>query len=309
MIIIRMLRVGLGNQLFEYAYGRYLAQKYNQELCIYFPSKMDHGYTFENGLGQLSLNIDKKINWIQMTFLSRGRNILHFIYMLKEFIFHKEERINLYLEETKGKELAAKGIIINYDGTNEKDYFDEIRKVTYARGYFQFPKYAYENKTELMLLLKFQNEKVKKYKNIIDLMCLSKSVAIHIRRGDYLSNKNYDVCNEDYYLKAINKIKTLFLHPTFFVFTDDCDYVKSKISWFKNSTVYFIQDLMERIDSVDELRLMGYCKHFIISNSTYSWWGQFAGTNEQKTVIAPNKWYVLGEKVMFYENNWYLIEC
>lgn len=310
MIIIRVLKVGLGNQLFEYAYGRYLAKKNNQKLYIYFPIKMDHGSTFENGLGLLDIKVDKRINRFQMIFLSRGRNILHLAYMFKEAFFNKSKHINLGLEKSIGEKLARKGILINYDTSNDKAYFDQKRDITYARGYFQFPQYIYANETELVNMLKFKGGTLEKYEDLIKMMQDSVSVAVHMRRGDYLNNQRLVTCDDNYYIKAIKKMNSIFSCSTFFVFSDDYNYIKSKIFWFENRKVYFIQDLFSKnIRDIDELRLMGYCKHFIISNSTFSWWGQFAGTYVNKVVIAPDKWYTSGKSGLLYDKNWYLMEC
>lgn len=309
MIIVRVLKAGLGNQLFEYSYGRYLAKKFDQQLYMYFPNKMDHNSTYRNGLGLLGIQNDHKINWIQMTILSRGKNILHALFMLKAIIFYRNKSINLMLEKYEGERLAKRGILLNYTGAACKDYFEKKRKISYIRGYFQFPKYVYDNKEELMSLLKFSENEESVYKKIIDIMDSSVSVCIHVRRGDFLKCERHHVYDDNYYIEAIQKIKTLFSRAVFFVFSDDCDYVKDRMFWFNNSEVYFVQDMMKnKIEDIDELRLMGYCKHFIISNSTFSWWGQFAGVDKNKVVIAPDRWYGTDEKTMLYDEKWILIK-
>lgn len=163
-------------------------------------------------------SIIKKINWIQMTILSAGKNILHFLYMFKIFLCHKNVRINLFLEKTKGEKLAKRGILVDYDVSDMKDYFDQDYKIAYARGYFQFPKCVYENKAELVALLKFQGKKLEKYSNIIQKMQESNSVCIHVRRGDFLKRKMLTVCDDNYYLEAVRKMNELLPQANFFVF-------------------------------------------------------------------------------------------
>lgn len=310
MVIVRMIKFGLCNQLFTYTYGRYLAKKYNQKLYIYTPVKMDHGYNYNNGIGQLKLEIEKKINWVEMTCLSQGRNIVHFYFMLREKIFNRGSRINIDIEKKYGDKLAEYGILINYNVSYWNKYLEKERKNYYIRGYFQYIKYAYELKDELCDLLKFSEYEEEKYSNIIYLMKSTKSVCLHIRRGDYIQNSQFSVCNESYYLEAIKKMRKLVGDISIFVFSDDYTYVSTHRNIFGEKNIYLISEFMNQDStSLDELRLMRYCKYFIISNSSFSWWGQFIGDYEGKKVIAPSKWYSNNQKSMLYEKEWILLDC
>jgi hypothetical protein len=118
--------------------------------------------------------------------------------------------------------------------------------------------------------------------------CLS--VSIHVRRGDYVGSEYFDICGREYYLKAVSFIteKISINHkPTFFVFSDD-------IAWCKN---IFLGDNFNFIDnnkaqySYKDMQLMSLCKHNIIPNSSFGWWGAWLNRNNQKIVIAPQKWF------------------
>lgn len=311
MVIIRMIKFGLCNQLFTYSYGRYLAKKYNQKLYIYAPKVMDHGYNYDNGIGQLNIEVSKRLNWLQLTLLSHGKNIIHFIFMLREKMCNGGERLNVDIEKKYGVKLAEKGILINYDVSHWENYFEERRDNFYIRGYFQFPRYVYELEDELRDLLKFSDLEENRYKDIISLMLSTKSVCIHIRRGDYVYNSRFYVCNENYYVEAVKKLKEIIgedIH--IFIFSDDYQYVKTHRNLFGEEKIYCVSDFMKNIStSLDELRLMGYCKYFIISNSSFSWWGQFISSYANKRVIAPKKWYADNEESLLYEKDWILIDC
>jgi len=118
----------------------------------------------------------------------------------------------------------------------------------------------------------------------------SESVCISIRRGDYVSNKHnesiFNICSVEYYLKAIDLIKEKINNPVFIIFSDDIEWARENIKL--DGSVYYetgMDPLWEK------LRLMYSCKHFIISNSTFSWWAQYLSRNKNKCVISPNIWF------------------
>ena len=112
------------------------------------------------------------------------------------------------------------------------------------------------------------------------------SVCVHIRRGDYTYLKNYQVCSIAYYLKAMEIMKGKIKEPKFYIFSDDIEWVKKNIDFDVDVTY-----IDKNNTSYEELRLMYSCKHFIISNSSFSWWAQYLSTNKNKVVISPNIWY------------------
>lgn len=118
------------------------------------------------------------------------------------------------------------------------------------------------------------------------------SVSIHIRRGDYLDNGNtliyYDLCSSDYYQKAITHLDTFSKEKhTYFVFSDDLDWVKANFYLENMVTV----DLGKNDSPWQDMYLMSKCNHNIISNSTFSWWGAWMNTNINRIVVAPSHWY------------------
>jgi hypothetical protein len=118
----------------------------------------------------------------------------------------------------------------------------------------------------------------------------SNSVSIHVRRGDYLNDNNMElfgrVCTKGYYEKAINVIKGKVDDPHFFVFSNDADWVRSNLH-MKNVTYVTCN---YGWNSWIDLYLMSLCKHNIIANSTFSWWGAWLNANPDKIVISPSRY-------------------
>lgn len=119
------------------------------------------------------------------------------------------------------------------------------------------------------------------------------SVSLHIRRGDYLSNAYShglgSVCDANYYERAIKEICSKVENPHFYIFSDDKEYIKQHYS-LSNMTII---DFNKGKDSWQDMFLMSQCKHNIIANSTFSWWGAFLNKNDKKIVIAPKRWWAL----------------
>ena len=141
-----------------------------------------------------------------------------------------------------------------------------------------------------MKLLRFSKIKDKLHQKYLNLINNKNSVAIHIRRGDYLNDPKvrciHGILGSDYYKKSINYIKKKVKNPFFFIFSDDIELVKKNFSFFNNKKYIFI----DTKSSINDLYLMSNCKHFIIANSTFSWWGAWLSKNKRKIVCAPKRW-------------------
>ena len=111
------------------------------------------------------------------------------------------------------------------------------------------------------------------------------SVSIHIRRGDYVDNIHHNVCDLDYYYKAIEYIKTKTQNPTFFIFSDDIQWAKENLK-IENCVYVSNPNLKE----YEEMIIMSECHHNIIANSTFSWWAAYLNKNHDKSIIAPKQW-------------------
>jgi hypothetical protein len=128
------------------------------------------------------------------------------------------------------------------------------------------------------------------HKKILD----TNSICVHVRRSLY---DNF--ISIEYYKSAMDKMCSSFEKPVFFIFSDSIDWCKSN---FINHNCIFIE-VDNTPDDIQELFLMSKCNHFIIANSTFSWWAAFFGSNYQKTIVAPESNQV-GVYDSFYPIDW-----
>lgn len=114
------------------------------------------------------------------------------------------------------------------------------------------------------------------------------SVCVTIRRGDFIGKKQLFMCDEAYFLRGIEEIKARVKNPVFIFFSDDLIYAKDFAAQALGNSRYFVETPNNSV--AEKLRLMRSCKHFIISNSTFSWWAQYLGEADDKVVIGPKRW-------------------
>ena len=182
---------------------------------------------------------------------------------------------------------------------------------SYQEGSFTYNKIPYQK--DMMVNGYFQSEKYLNRDLVLDLFSLDEdsekyiyekygkilkkenTISIHVRRGDYLDKEDrHPVCRMDYYESAIKCFvfqRELPLEfPTFLVFSDDIEWCKKH---FKGDNYIFIENEEDYID----LYLMTLCKHNIIANSSFSWWGAWLNKNENKEVVAPKKWFGINKNL------------
>jgi hypothetical protein len=118
------------------------------------------------------------------------------------------------------------------------------------------------------------------------------AVSLHVRRGDYVHNSKaaatYALCSLDYYNKSIKYVAERVHNAHFFVFSDDIPWVKSNLEI--DFPVKYIDNNFG-VDSYNDMRLMSLCKHNIIANSSFSWWGAWLNLNSEKIVVSPMRWF------------------
>lgn len=127
------------------------------------------------------------------------------------------------------------------------------------------------------------------------------SVAIHVRRGDYVGNA-FDIVGTDYYKKATEYIRDRVTAPVFYVFSDDMDYVEREFGFLGGYIPVHNKGKASYID----MQLISCCRHMIIANSTFSYWGALLGEREGSIVTAPAR-YKADEDVALARKNWVLI--
>ena len=157
-------------------------------------------------------------------------------------------------------------------------------------GYFQSYKYPELVKEELMREFVFFTDKDKNLSELLHKMEQQECVAVHVRRGDYKGLESIfgSLWDEEYYEQALKKIKTQVMNPVFYFFSDDI--VWTKEHFHEENAIYIESQLFSHYEDWYDMCLMSHCKHNIIANSTFSWWGAWLNQNPDKVVIAPKKW-------------------
>lgn len=275
MIIVKFIG-GLGNQLFQYAVAKKLALHHNVEVLFDitpFESYKLHKYSLEY------FNIDKKF---------ATKNDIDF------FFPKKKPLIKRIIRKIKRTILNPK---IIKDTWETENFIKKTSKYTYLDGYWQSENYFSDIKN--VLLKDFQITKKLEGKNleIANKIKSVNSVSLHIRRADYVTNKEtlniHGVCDLNYYKSAINVIKNKMEKPVLFVFSDDIKWAKENLK----TTLEIIYVEHNNADTnYEDLRLMSLCKHNIIANSSFSWWGAWLNQNPNKIVIAPKNWFATNER-------------
>lgn len=164
-------------------------------------------------------------------------------------------------------------------------------KNIWIEGRFENPKWFEPIREQL--LEEFQPKEPPKIENeeLYRIIENTNSICISIRRGDYVTNPDYakifNVCDENYFLSAVAEMKKRVNNPVFIIFSDDVQWCKEHIK-LEGEQVYYESG---NDPLWEKLRLMYSCKHFIISNSTFSWWAQYLSRNENKVVVCPGHWY------------------
>ena len=293
---------GLGNQLFQFSTSYLLAKK--KKFKLYFNT---NGY--ENSSRSFELNKFHKIKNLKFPIIKKTDLKLRIKrYLYKKLIYFlkitKLEDFYFNLNNGQNKILSPDQIILEISPYvfNSKIFNQNLPSNFTLVGFYQSEKYFVNNRMEILNLLKFPKSKNKRFSYYLNKIKNNNSVAIHVRRGDYKSKElsNYfDVLSDRYYLNAINYLKKRLINPKMFVFSDDVSFVK-KYPIFQNNC-----DFVNTDSSIDDLHLMSNCKHFIIANSSYSWWGAWLSKNKTKIVCAPNVW--IKEKIITKDiipDNW-----
>lgn len=298
------LRERAGNQFFQYAFARKLMIETNDkeliidDFAIREKNKPEEGWV--NSLPEF--NVVPFVTATHNKYTPIQRALIHINWL---FTRKTEEERLLQRQKILAPILNKFGIYFVQDGyINFQKPFPFVKKKIVA-GYFESAKY-FETiddiiKMELSPKSSVRPENVR----MLEKIAKGNSVCVSIRRGDFLS-EGYKaaryICGPEYFRKAFDIIYKNVENPIFCFFSDDIEWVKENIK-VKGTTLYETGN-----DSLGEkIRLMSSCKHFIISNSTFSWWAQHLSNNKDKIVIAPTRWRNDSKPVGLYEDGWTLV--
>lgn len=273
MVIVR-IKCGLGNQLFEYVLGRRIALANKSELKLDLSAYDEdslRGYRLD------SFNIDADIaspaEIARVTGFDR-RGVSGRLWRLCQSLkpYHKRSIIAERWYHFDPDVLRVSGDV-------------------YIDGYWQSEKYFEDIKPVLKEELTFKNAPDAVNQALISRIANTSSVCLHVRRGDYVTDpsvrERFGVCTPDYYYSGIDILKSRLDNPELFVFSDDPDWVKANLRT-DCPTTYVTHNGPEK--DCEDLLLMSQCKHHIIANSSFSWWGAWLCSNPDQIVVAPKNW-------------------
>lgn len=324
-MITLIIKSGLGNQLFQYAYARALQYKYiksgiNETLRLN-PFYVNNTYIKGDdqrkmSLDHLVLNPDVKISLID----SQENELRDFKYsivksngiidLIKWKLFKKKP-----IGQKKFVERALKGVYYTYNPYT--NYGHPISKVKnkYIFGYFQDANNFSEISDIIKNECKVKTAPSKENESLIDDISKVNAVCLHIRRGDFL-NPNWkclQICDFDYYNNAVTYMLDHIENPVFYVFSNS----HADIEWIKNNYHFYDKKGERQIElkyvdldnpDYEEYRLMYTCKHFILSNSTFSWWAAYVTSNDSPIVIVPKRWNLSDDNdTSIYLPNWIIL--
>lgn len=287
-----ILSGGLGNQMFQFATAKALSIRCKTNLSIDL-------YAINKNTKATSRNYSLDIFEIDTPIKSSIRNKI----AIKGHRYLLKNKLGEYI-------LKNLGIFRDRKAQFFEASFNNLTGNTSLFGYFQNEQYFSDITSALKQDFRFRNPLKDKNAEIAEIIKSTQSVSIHIRRGDYLSsNSNLAPLDIEYYKQAISLICQKIGNPTFFVFSDDINWAKQHLQ-LEAYPQHFI-DWNQADESYMDMQLMSLCKHNVIANSSFSWWGAWLNNNANKMVIAPPVWYKSDKQEAypkgFFPDNWIVI--
>ncbi len=269
-----ILQAGLGNQMFQYALGRTLAQRRGTSLA------MDLSWYKYDKLRKYSLGIFN----ITEKFATHPRRGL--VRAVGQRLRLPGFSRNLGCLRIPGFDYVLSEKAFPFDPT----VLDAPQDV-YLEGWWQSEKYFKEIESVIRSEFCFKHEADARNRELGDRVKSLNSVCVHVRRTDYITTPRaaqvFGTCPVEYYRVAGQWITSQVVNPHFFVFSDEPDWAKANLE-FKGPTTFVTQNSIG--NDFEDLRLMTFCRHHIIANSSFSWWGAWL-SNSQGIVIAPQRWF------------------
>lgn len=304
----------LGNQFFRYAAARSLQLSLypNEELVINFQQVNDAATldeTFYNVLDDYCVapyqRYQKKGKVIFNESSLEQKVICIPYYLGMRRIKTREMNDEVTYEKKWHKKLCRYGVYWFRRGewilekSNQKNIF--------LSGNFESAIYFDQYRDILLKEFTPKYKPLKKNQTLYEKILSTNSVCVSVRRGDFETNEKFkslhSVCDKEYFTKSIEKIKNSVDNPVFFLFSDDVKWAKKHI---QTGCETYCEDGTDPV--WEKLRMMSLCKHFIISNSTFSWWAQYLSSNKNKIVISPSRWFNNDYKSPLIEDDFIKIE-
>lgn len=294
----------LGNQMFRYACARRLQIKTGQDLLVSFnyvrrmytpEKKACFNMGWENSLSYFNVPEFREYEG-KRRLLFVSPNIIQAIVGIFYYALANNKHIKLSLQNLYNRQKRWVRIL------------DRFGLYCFSNGYYEFKNYVakdyyldgalecskYFNDIREVILEEFTPKRAPLSHNsgLYKILKEEESVCVTIRTfREVAENTNtfnlYKVCDNDYYKRGMNYIRNMYPKAKFLICSDDINYVKENYDFSDYDVIY-----EEGSDPIwEKLRIMYTCKHFVISNSSFSWWAQYLSRNANKIVVAPKRWF------------------
>jgi len=281
--MIIKLKGGLGNQMFQYAFGKMLQKEYGITNLKYDDSYIRNGQTEESG------KIPVRLSYIDGLCINCK--------------FASSKEVSKYLATKRTPFTLSYRMAVFIDKTINKDYYyernrsyvnpDNIIRYKYLDGYWQSYRYLKSIRQNLLGEFKPRKELSKKTQDYISDISGKNAVMVGIRLGDYMLGKSqrnhYFQSDENYYNLAMKSLAGEIPNPLFIIFTNRVQECKER---YKFDYPVIFRENHDYVNDFEELQIMRNCKHAIIAGSTFHWWGAWLIENDNKIVIRPSKWFI-----------------
>lgn len=256
--------------MFEYAFGRHLALKNNSELKVdlsFYENQTDREYMLDHFSLSVGIAFPNEIDLLKQRHFSKLNILKRKLYNSPPYFIHE-----------KTLEFRPENLRTQRD--------------VYVDGYWQSEQYFIKSEAEIRADFQFRTMPSSANKGLLSLIPNCNAISLHVRRGDYVKNKAlhkiHGTCSDNYYINAVNFIADKVSEPVFFIFSDDINWARENL--VLNYPAKFI-DINDGAHAYEDLRLMSNCKHHILANSSFSWWGAWLNNNPGKITLSPKIWF------------------
>lgn len=278
-VIVVRITGGLGNQLFQYALGRRLSLERGEPLKLDasdFEKYTLRRFTLDRLSLQPVLASEQEVRTLTHAAPHFPENIIPRKWIPRALRRRRQDGPHHCRE-------------LNYSTFDPQVL--ATPSPTYLHGYWQSECYFNSIPEVIRREFKVHRPLLERNEEMARIIAACESVSLHVRRGDYASDPQalatLGLCTLQYYATAVAHMLDVLAHPRFFVFSDDPSWAAEHLS-LPGASVFV--DHNDADSDYEDLRLMGLCRHHIIANSSFSWWGAWLNPDPNKIVVAPRRW-------------------
>jgi hypothetical protein len=276
MIIVKLMG-GLGNQMFQYAAARRLAEINQTNMA------MDLGFLADRTPRENFVYRDYQLNLFNIEENIADPDVSAFFSGKQTGIFQTCRA------RVKSSYLIGRPAHIEEPHFH---FFPELLnapKNAYLDGYWQSEKYFKDIEPIVRKEFTFKNPLHERCKELAQSIQSGNSVCINVRRGDFITNPTHGTMSNQYYQDGIDTLTDKISSPAIFIFSDDVLWCKQNMQF--NHPIFFVDHDYAGEKFEDYLQLMTLCKYFVIANSTFSWWAAWLCSFPEKIIVAPKQWF------------------